>query len=393
MKRKWLLVAAVLCLAGTMTLARQGIVKTRDGRTIEGDITDKGMEGVTITTKVGASITIDRDSIAAIEYAASIRDLYKQRVAALPRDAGPRAHLELAQWLFDAKEYDLALVEAETALTLDANNADAAAMKRAIEKAMRWGKTAPAAPGTVRQPPAATRPAARSPQERRLLDADEINIIRQREIVAQEPPLRVRFDRDVRRRFVESQAQGTMRDFANLPPFVQAMTILNRGAPELWPDVKILEDPAALAQFKRVVQPIVLSACASSSCHGGPNAGRFVLNTSVQNDPATYTNFYILTQYSVSVDDARYKCIDRVRPTSSLLVQYGLPRDVATVKHPEVQGYTGVFRGMDDPRVQQIVMWMGRVLKPIEPDYGIDHPLRSTPTTAPAERPAPLLKP
>lgn len=387
MMRKWLLVVAAMCLAGTIALARQGVVKTRDGRTIEGDIVDKGPEGVTITTKVGASITIDRDSIAGIEYIAGIRELYRQRVAALPRDAGARAHLELAQWLFDAREYDLALTEAETALTLDPNNADAAAVKRAVEKALRWDKTRP--PATPPQP--TTRGAIPAPPERRLLDAEQINIIRQREIIAQEPPLRVRLERNVARRFVESQAQGTMRDFASLPPFAQGMAILNRGDPALWPDVRILEDPVALAQFKRVIQPIVINGCASSTCHGGTSAGQFVLHTSVQNDPATYTNFYILTQYTVSVDDTQYKAIDRVRPTSSLLVQYGLPRDVATVKHPETPGYTGCFRGMDDPRVRQIVLWMGQMLKPIEPNYGIDFPVQS-PTTAPS-RPVPPLRP
>ena len=98
------LACLLLCLLCTPLLARPGTIRTKDGRSIEGDITDRGAEGATISTRAG-QITIRADEIAEIQYGGSIKEAYEKRVAALPKDAGARAHFEIARWLYDNRNW------------------------------------------------------------------------------------------------------------------------------------------------------------------------------------------------------------------------------------------------------------------------------------------------
>src|SRR5690606_24796522 len=111
---------------------------------------------------------------------------------------------------------------------------------------------------------------------------------------------------------------------------------------------------------------------------------------------ASYTNFLILQEYTKTIEtgagggifDAattQLRMIDRSRPDQSLLVQYMLPRNIATTPHPEARGYDGVARSTNDPRVNQIIAWI-RLLGPFESNYGINYQLPGrSQTTQPAE--------
>src|SRR4051812_24439154 len=134
-------------------LARPGTLRTKDGRTIEGDIADKGTEGATITTRAG-QITIRADEIAEIQYGGNIREAYEKRLAALPKDAGARAHIDLARWLYENKEYELSRKELDTALTLDPHNEDAPVLRQTVERTMLLDKR-PGIAAAPRQPVAA----------------------------------------------------------------------------------------------------------------------------------------------------------------------------------------------------------------------------------------------
>jgi hypothetical protein len=74
-----------------------------------------------------------------------------------------------------------------------------------------------------------------------------------------------------------------------------------------------------------------------------------------------------------------------------------LPGSQAEYAHPDVTNYKPVYRGKTDPRYLQIKTWMGQVLQPVEPDYGIDFPVpgmsdrpaTTKATSQPASAPAP----
>lgn len=383
------LIFGFLAVAVTFALAKPGIVNTKDGRSIEGDITETEAE-VTVATKV-ASITFNRTDIASVTYATSIKEQYEKRLAALPKNAGARSHVDLASWLFENKEYALARAEVDKALQLDPNNADAAVLRQTIERTTLWEKTRPVAPavipGSVPKPNVA--PAVAVPKDQNYLNADQINIIRQMELRESDPPPRLRLDKDVKQRYIKAQ-NLTPKEFNTLPENDKGMQILRNGSPDMKADVKILSDPPSLAGFKRI-QPSILLGCASANCHGSTKAGTFMLYNPASTDAAAYTNFYILTQYKPFLGGVLHKSIDRQQHRNSLLLDYGLPRDQAETPHPDVPGWTPMFRGVQDLKYVAIQRWI-ESLHPIEPDYGISFALPGGPPaaapTAPATQPA-----
>ena len=393
MKFRSFLPALILCLLTTSLLARPGTVRTKDGRSIEGDITDKGTEGAVISTRAG-QITIRADEIAEIQYGSNIKEAYEKRLAALPKDAGAPAHVDLARWLYENKEYDLARKELDTALTIDPNNQDANVLRQTVDRTMLLDKR----PGTApppRQPAAAGTGAAGAAapnkavggtlvKDRHVLSAEQINIIKQAELRNDEQRVRVRLENNVAKKYVES-ANMDPREFAAMPDAAKAFNILKYGAPELRKDVKIVTDPQPLIEFKSKVQPALLQSCATSACHGGTTAGRFLLYNPADNDSVSYTNFYTLTQFTSNIEGTQRRMIDRLYPQNSLILQFALPRDRAEFDHPEAAGWKAVFSGTQDNRYFLLLDWVKNALVPIQPNYGIDFTLPTT--KAPATQP------
>lgn len=382
-----LMLAICLALISTDALAKQGVLKTKDGRSIEGDITDKGADGATITTKGGA-ITIARDDIDAITYGggSNIQAEYQARKAKIPKDAGARDHYELARWLYTNRAYDLARTEVNIALAKDPQHADAALLRTTIERQAILDRTKPAANGGRPAVPAATTRGVR-PGERPTLTAEQINIIRQNEL-KQGDKVNVAFSGDVKRKFVEYDNREP-REFNRLPALEQALAILQLGIPEMRKDVRITNDPPALAEYKARIQPAILIGCATANCHGGDKAGAFRLIAPAQNDAASYTNFFILSQMAASSEGAKRHGIDRLYPEKSLIAQFGMPRDLAEYDHPEAAGWNAIYRNESDPKLKLVTDWIRDRLVAVEPDYkAIDFPLptlKEPPADAPKE--------
>lgn len=392
MIRRILLSLLILASASaSAALAKQGIVRTKDGRSIEGDINDKGPDGATVQTRAG-SITIARDDIQEISYVTNVNEEYENRLKALPKPPTAKDHFALARWLYEQRAYELARKEADAALALDANFADAVTLRQTIDRQIAWDRTKPAAttdprPPTTRNVGGGNTTAAKG--ERRTLDADQINAIRLFEL-RETDNVRVRFENNVARRYMEYDNVDP-RNFSTLPDFRKALAILTRGTPEMRPDVKILSDPRAIADFKRL-QPMMLTGCAATNCHASP-VGGFQLLTPADNDAVTYTNFYILSTKTATVGDTTRRLIDRVYPTNSLIAQYGLPHDKAEFDHPAVQGWTPVFRDTNDARYRALAEWVRSGLIAAEPKYDITFNLPGSTTrpaaaaAAPAEAP------
>ncbi len=393
MLRHGLLSIVVIGLFAGMALAKPGVVRTRDGRTLEGEVTDKGLDGVTIVTRLG-TISIARDEVAAIDYGSDIKESYQKRLASLPKTAGAKEHFEIARWLYDAKAFSLARQEVNTVLSLDPNSADAVQLRQMIDREAAWEAAGKTGLDTKVQPGATSRPTAGlTVRDRKYLDADQINQIRMAELKETDRTVRVRFDAGVEKRYTEYDNVDS-RDFAALTPFEKALRILKKGTADMRKDVKIVNDPQSMMEFKTRIAPIVLNGCAAANCHGGINAGSFQLFSPANDDAAVYTNFYILTRASATVAETRRKMIDRTYPQNSLLAQFGLPRERADFRHPEVQGLTPVFKSMDDPRYRIVVEWLRNSLVAVDPNYHIDYivPGSGAPTSQPAALPVPAVQ-
>ena len=394
---RYFLAGLLLCLLCTPLLARPGTIRTKDGRSIEGDITDRGAEGATISTRAG-QITIRAEEIAEIQYGGSIKEAYEKRVAALPKDAGARAHFEIARWLYDNKEYDLARKELDTAIAMDPNFEDAITLRQTVDRTMLFEKRAntprpntgaPATAGAgAAKPGAAT--GGMALKDRHLLNAEQINTIKQMELRDDDSRVRVRLDNNVAKKYIEFANLDT-REFSQLPDGAKAARILKKGSDEMRKDVKIITDPQSILEFKAKVQPTLMQGCASVACHGGSNAGRFLFYNPADNDAVTYTNFYTLTQLTSTVEKTERRMIDRLYPRNSLIIQFGMPRDRAEFKHPDVNGWKAAYSNGQDARYLQVLDWVQNGLVSIQPNYGIDFTLPTTkaPATQPAAQPAP----
>jgi hypothetical protein len=393
-------------LCASVALAKPGIVKLKNGQVFEGDVDDKDPDNVVVTSgKIKTSI--ERGRIDAITFPANFQDQYNERMAKLgPKDVAGR--LALASDAFNAGQYALARDAAESARVIDPNNAEAARMLETAQAQMRLerAKQQGAAPalGTGAVPAgrdAAGGRAAPGTQpmgDKKLLGPAEINAIRQAELRPEDSGVRVRFERDVKKRFINYKA---------LPPNAlnsmsvneQVQRIVTEGTPEMRRDVQILSDPPALFQYRRSIQPFVLANCATAGCHGGPASQTVSLITPGDSDAAAYTNFYILQKYTKPVkqtDDSVFgrgdlRLIDRQHPEQSLLLQYAMPGTIAESDHPDVTGYRAPVRGPADPKYRLLADWIGTALQPVEPDYGFEFqtPGSATkPATQPASAPA-----
>src|SRR6266576_5651771 len=106
-------------LLTTIAFARQGVIHTRDGRTIEGDITERD-DSVTVSIR-GIETTINRTDIDTLNYEQDIEKEYQARLAKLDK-SDVKGRLQLARWAFDHHNYPLARDAANKALEVDPNS-------------------------------------------------------------------------------------------------------------------------------------------------------------------------------------------------------------------------------------------------------------------------------
>lgn len=382
-------------------MAKPGVVKTKAGQTLEGDVDDRG--DTVIVDIRGIQTTVDRKNVASIEYPPSIEEQFAQQRSKLDaKDV--KGRIGLARWAFDRRRYDLARALLEEALAIDPNSREATDLAETVHSQIRMERLATESSEESRASSPSGRVAARpsvasGSADRRHLSPADINVIRQMELAADEP-VRVRLENDVQRRYV-SAYEISAGQFARLTPWERATEIINSKDERFIADVKILEDPRSIREYRGTIQRLILSGCATTSCHGGPAGGSLVLFTnSANSDPVVYTNFYILQNYRHDAGQAgqapaegagpAHRMIDRATPERSLLLQYALPMQSADLPHPDVPGYRPIFSSRRDPRYRQILDWMTYTLSPVQPHYPVDYemPVGGGSTSRPASRAA-----
>lgn len=380
MNRRWNM-CAILCgasigLFASVLLAKPGIVKTKDGRTLEGDVTEKS-DGVVIAIR-GISSNIARDNIESVQYTGTIEEQYARKVASLPKNPTAKDHLDLARWLFDAKAYELSTKEVDAALQLDSNNVEANTLYSTIQSQLRMERNKlPVTPGPGPAVGTGVKPAVtpggggqpRTATMHKYLSAEEINMLKQAEWPAGDATVKISLNSETKRKYVAS-AQESAAAFNALSPLEQAKKILANGTAEQRKEVKITNDPAPLADFKKSIQPMILSGCAATSCHGGATGGKLFLYGTPDSDAASYTNFYLLTQAKARVAGSERLMLDRTYPGKSLLAEFGLPAEISKVSHPEVKGVTWrpMFRSLEDQQYKAFQKWMDKLVSP-DPSY------------------------
>jgi hypothetical protein len=396
MMRRWLLGAALIAGLASVLLARQGVIKTQDGRTLEGDVDDSaGPEADVMITIHGVGVTLARSDIVSIEYPKDLTQEFNERLAKLDRN-DVTGRLNLARWALGKQEFELARRAADAAQKLAPNDLDVQTLQDTIEAEQRMAARRGGGAAAVTAAPPATAPSAPPVAPvAKFLSMDQVYTIRRAELRTDED-VKIQFMRDVRRRYL-SASNANAAAFNAASPTIQALAI-QAYDPQLAGDVRIMTDPLALSDFRTRIEPRILAGCASSGCHSGPGAGDFYLYPNVQSAAASYTNFYILETYEKKVEAvdafgkgmAERMMIDRLHAESSLLIQYALPRLMASTPHPDVPNWKPLYWRTDDPACAQLVNWIGSTLRPIRADYGFkfEVPTSSAPVTQPSTSPA-----
>ncbi len=380
MLRRWMVSGLCVGLLASALLAKPGVVTDRHGQTFKGDVTED--DKYVYIQGAGGQIRLDKRN-ATITYADTIDTQYKARYAKLaPNDVQGR--IDLAQWANANQRADIAVAVLREARKIDPMNKDAARALDAAEQQLdmdQAGVPKAHAPAVVTTAPSGTAPTTQTtaaapeiPKVRRLLTMDEINIIRQKEMQQDDPKIRVRLENGVVRRYLAT-GDHDPAEFAKLTPQAQAAEILAHGDAKMSKDVHILTDPAAIAEYRTKVQPLIANGCASTACHGGTKAGDFALYSG-DSTSAAYTNFYTLFGYSLAVDGVRYLALDRDTPERSLVLQYGLPRADGKPPHPKVANWRARFKSTSDPAYDTISSWMTKSLSVMQPEYGIQVAVR-----------------
>jgi hypothetical protein len=390
---RWWWVGGLLGIAlASVAWATRGTVRTAQGESFTGNVDRNDDGSVTVTSDQGIQTRIEAADVAVVLPATSADQEFYLRLSRLnPGDVTHR--MDLANWASQNNRPDLAEIALAEVLKIQPANRAARLALDGADRQMELDRTAPQRPSAV----PATMPATQHPATQtsagppttlpgEMLSDEQVNTLRQKELPAEDVPLRILLRNDVIGRYLAGGGRDA-RAFRALSLGQQARQILATGDPALLADVRIVNDPPSLRIYRQRINPIVTTACGSIGCHGGNGAGDFHL---YGNDfpNAAYTNFYNLQTYRCSVGGVPYLAVDRTLPERSLILQFGLASDQATAPHPHVAGYRPRYRVRSDGGYQQVLSWISDELNPVLPEYGITLGPRAAAVPRPSTRAA-----
>ena len=404
-----LLMMCLVFAAAFAALAETGVVTTKDGRVLHGEIR-KAADRVEITS-LGKSHRIPNKDLKSVRMDSEIEADYEKRLAAAKSD-DLSAQVELLNWTQAQGNPELVLRQANAVLRLKSDHAEAMEMKRKAFEAIKAERAARPAAGQAHPPARAggdnggesggdegdEGTPAGGP---RKLTKAEINRIRFHELRAlrekgREPvpdTCTVNIPRTVIEDFLRDVAgeeqykgrEGRERFLKLSPERKLAEIAVNKAGVKYIDKIEIKTDPAIFLEFKTKVLPIVMRGCASSNCHGGADAektGLRLFNDARRTAGSVYTNFVLLDEY----ESGKFAMIDRGQASRSLLLCWMMPPDQSPPeipRHPGNAKIKPIFQNRNNPTYEALEFWI-RGLRLPHPDYGV----RLRPAAASASAPA-----
>jgi hypothetical protein len=372
-----------------------GVVILRDGQQRRGVIIEDDFDHVIVEIE-GIRSKLVREVVDYVVLEPTFEERYAQYKAALKPNQLD-LHLELCRWLLAERRYTLArrelealLAEAEdrpapTAATLEIV-AEARHLLKIVEAQIALLK--PATPSV----PLPGEPDETPLDEKALISHEDVNLIRVYEIDFDHPP-KVAVDPDTVRLLIERYGTSELiptepRERAQLhraDPLDIVRLMFELRSRDLYPHVEVLTEPRALNLFRqRVHNAWLVKNCATSRCHGNPEPGGFFLHRRRYKDERVrYTNLLLLERLEV---DPVWPLVNYEEPVMSLVIQHGLPRHLARLPHPDVEGWRPVFVDLDSRLLQESVSWIDAMMRP-RPIYPVELTL---PVSDPDEAGTPL---
>jgi hypothetical protein len=354
------------------------VVVLHTGREITGFLISETDEHVVIRISE-IDTTFPRNRVAAVRRLAPVPERFAALRASVD-DSDVRARLALVEWLRVRQAYDLALQELEGILQVEPGNPDARTLHQWMVAHLNLAER------SVKRAERSQRPAVReSIPSLPVLSERDINRIRVFEIDLKTPTRLLISDETIRRLMVTYPASfpvdlTSREQMLKMEPMDKLRLIFQLRARELYDEVRVMQDPPVMADFKSKVHSAggwLVNACASNRCHGGTEAGRLrLVNERPNSDAAAYTNFVIIERFRLADGTP---LINFEEPARSPLLQMALPRRSSLYPHPEVdpqslgQDWSFVFRSPSERKFRDAIDWIGSLYQP-RPDYGIEYP-------------------
>lgn len=383
-----LLVGAAIAFAA----AEEADVYLKDGRRLHGDVTETETH-VIIRTPAGELPPIPKDQVLRVVRRVTPDGEYRNKVEALPPD-DVEGHYDVARWAMEIERWDLVVKQCKYVLALAPDHRNARilldhARKQLAEAGEEEPDTADAdteeAAGAEEQPAAPLEPPPK-------LSDEDIKRIKLSELsfTGGDERIRVQFKRvrgepDLPRRFAEEMRGKEGYDatwesrFLRMRNDEQLREIVAATGLKYAERIDISGDPARFNAFRRQVLPMLNRDCLRSGCHGAGGKGFVVPLGSKQSEEYAYTVFHLLD----SIETRHGPLINRDMPRDSVLLNYLLPLDPATVagegrniQHPDVKRFRPAVRSRDDRSYQVVHDWISSLAMP-HPDYGLSYELPS----------------
>jgi len=379
-------------------MMRECIILLNTGRRITGEFIREDSLIVVIGIN-GINTTFQRDQVAAVTILPPVLQRYEQMRSAIPDDDYD-ARLVLTEWLRSRKAYSLALKELNSLLIDDPSNARAKLLHTWLSEFVKLSQATPNEANTSSQnadkitdqikptkPKRSKRPLRNTFEP---LTTEQINLLRVYEIDLSDPP-KLRVPDEVLRILMQrkpnefSPNENERNKIFRLREIEKLKIVFSLKARDLYNQIEVLEDPASVSMFKQSVHSQrgwIINACASTRCHGGPDAGAFkLLNTRPNSDETSYSNLFILEHYTL---ENGLMLINFEDPERSPLLQIGLPRTGSLSPHPEIpKGYPGrgfrpIFRSTRDRKYREAIEWINSMYQP-RPEYPFEYRPQSKP--------------
>lgn len=372
-----------------------GVVYRRDGTGFPADIVADDYDEVRYQVGVVKG-TVPRSEVYRVALSRPFEERYRAIKATLSKDDTVR-RLALCDWLISEGKY----IEAQAELTQlieDAKMPEAVTLLRQVTAQLATTKGSDRAnppPTEANDPnyvPDEQPPPVKLPT--RTMTPDEINLIRVYEIDLDQPP-KLTID--------HADTRALLSDFSAsplVPTDPIAQTALVQGDPvqvvklafqlkarDFYNKIRVTSEPASLSAFRRKVHDgWLITNCATSRCHGGPDAGKFFLfNLNTTDARVRYTNLLNLLRGTTN----GRPLVNFEDPVQSVIVQYALPESEATTPHPAVKGWKPVFgKKLYAQKLDETLQWIRSMYQP-RPIYPIEYvppdltaPLPGTPADA-----------
>ncbi len=384
-----------------------GIVVLRDGQMREGVLIEDNFDYVLVEIQ-GIRAKLKRESVSHVLLQPTFEQRYAQYKASL-QPGMYDAHFTLCKWLFERRRYDLAKKELDDLLD-KAEMAEARKLLNVVEAQLALLQKPESAekPTESENSPAATPTSDSSSSETgessygHIISKADVNLIRVFEIDFENPPkititpetVRAIIDKYGASKEVPASQTGRNAMFraASDQPLQIVRLMFDLRARDLYSQIQVNSEPHSLNLFRqRIHDTWLMNNCATSRCHGGPEApatGFYLNRKNYKDERVRYTNLLILERLK---RDPQWPLINYDRPEDSLIIQYGLSREDATCRkpHPATPGWKAAFSPISPRMKQDAIEWIKSMMQP-RPEYPVDF----VPTvTAPPPPIAPIVDP